>query len=401
MNKVHEIIQAEINTFGTMSFERFMELALYCPEYGYYEKIEDRIGRKGDFYTSVSVGSLFGELLAVRFADWLKRLSSRHSASTLGTDAKPSEKLWIIEGGAHDGQLAVDILRWLRERCPELSAKISYCLLEPSERRRGVQRVRLAEFQEQVVWFESVDEFRGTFPTGTIKGLVFSNELLDAMPMKVYRWDKGRGSWWEWGVTNAHRGFDWAPLKMSQFPYAHLVSAPSEEGRSLTDLDQLFDLLPDGFTVEVSRAAIDWWTQAARCIDEGWLVTLDYGLELEEILSPARAGGTLRAYRQHRLCKDVLADPGEQDITAHVNFSALIAAGEANGLRTLGMRSQTQFLTACAAALWQNWPEAWSTQSAGRLQTLIHPHHLGRAFRVLVQARGDACQQAGLDLARS
>jgi SAM-dependent MidA family methyltransferase len=401
MNKVHEIIQAEINTFGTMSFERFMELALYCPEYGYYEKIEDRIGRKGDFYTSVSVGPLFGELLAAQFAEWLKQLSSRHSAPTLGREPEQSNRLCIVEGGAHDGRLALDILRWLRERCREISAQVCYCVIEPSKRRRAAQRELLAEFLNQVVWFQSLEELRKAFPRQTLRGVIFSNELLDAMPVKVYRWDKGRGSWWEWGVTNGDAGFDWAPLKMGPFPYAELVSTSSAHGAPLPTVNELCNLLPDRFTIEVSEQATGWWRQAADCIDEGWLLTLDYGLEIEEILSPLRSRGTLRSYRQHRLCEDVLADPGERDITAHVNFSALIAAGEERGLKTLGISSQAQFLTLCSAILLRERPEAWNPKSSRQLQTLTHPEHLGRAFRVLIQACGEACEPGDPVLARS
>src|SRR5258708_1602744 len=141
---IDEIIRREIAVCGVLPFARFMELALYCPETGYHEKKKDNVGRRGDFYTSVSVGNLFGELLAFQFSEWLEQLNSplitRHSS------------LCIIEAGAHDGKLAADILNWLQSNRPKLFSENKYFIIEPSPRQHEWQRETLNHFSTKVHW---------------------------------------------------------------------------------------------------------------------------------------------------------------------------------------------------------------------------------------------------------
>jgi SAM-dependent MidA family methyltransferase len=162
----------------------------------------------------------------------------------------------------------------------------------------------------------------------------------------------------------------------------HAPSVPAE----------LLDVLPDGFTVEVSPAAQAWWRDAASALRWGKLLTLDYGLAAEEFFTPGRTDGTLRAYHRHKLVADVLAQPGEQDITAHVNFSAIQAAGEAAGLRTDVFQTQSAFLTGIVKRAWEDASGfgTWLPAHTRQFQTLTHPEHLGRSFRALVQARWEA-----------
>jgi SAM-dependent MidA family methyltransferase len=152
---------------------------------------------------------------------------------------------------------------------------------------------------------------------------------------------------------------------------------------------ELLSVLPDDFTTEVCPLAEEWWRQAAEMLVSGKLVAIDYGLPAEEFFAPNRSQGTLRSYRKHQLSGDVLAEPGEQDITAHVNFTAIQNAGEGAGLNTEMFVSQEQFLTGVVANVLKR-PESfeqWNSKHSRQLQTLIHPEHLGRAFRVLVQSR--------------
>ena len=135
MSKLFEKIAEEIKTTGAIPFHRFMELGLYCPVYGYYEKEEDKIGKRGDYFTSVSVGSLFGQLLAAQFVEWL----------TAAGGVKNSQYR-LAEAGAHRGDLARDILRDLRDCHPELYANIRYVIVEPSSRRKEWQQQNLNEF---------------------------------------------------------------------------------------------------------------------------------------------------------------------------------------------------------------------------------------------------------------
>jgi SAM-dependent MidA family methyltransferase len=151
----------------------------------------------------------------------------------------------------------------------------------------------------------------------------------------------------------------------------------------------ILDVLPDGFTTEVCPAAENWWRETAVWLPHGKLLTFDYGLETEEFFTPHRANGTLRAYHRHKLSGDLLAHPGEQDLTAHVNFTTIKRAGEAAGLRTATDTSQARFLTDIAQRAWREDSGfgGWTPEHTRQFQTLTHPEHLGRAFRVVVQTK--------------
>jgi len=398
MSQVALKIAAEIQNQGAIPFARFMELALYCPVYGYYEKEGDTIGRHGDYFTSVSVGSLFGELLAFQFAQWLEwgpgQVSSepvdlpgegpRPARASGGPPTPAHPTLHLVEAGAHRGELARDILAWLREHRPALFPNLEYWILEPSPQRRRWQRERLAEFGPQVRWAVSWAELAGHLRS-PLHGIVFSNELLDAFPVHRFVWDAAQRQWFEYGVTLAGEAFAWTRMPVDQSVVHSLAAVgPGQgSGRGLTDA------LPDGLVIETSPAAIQWWREAAQLLSSGKLLTLDYGFTVEERLLSGRAESTLRSYYRHGVQASVLDHPGEQDLTAHVDFSALRAAGEDCGLRTEALVSQGQFLTPIAAQTWERPAEfgEWTPARKRQFQTLTHPDHLGRAFRVLVQSR--------------
>ena len=368
MTALTSLLQDEIARLGPMPFARFMALALYHPEHGYYERDRDPVGRAGDFYTSVSVGSLFGELLAWRFAGWLE--STR------------AESVELIEAGAHDGKLAADILGWLRAERPALAERLRYTIIEPSARRQRKQAERLSGVGNRVRW-------RHDLPAGGAGGaaVIFSNELLDAFPVHRVGWDAPAKCWFEWGVEMSGSGLGWTRLALAESMVSQVprsLAAGTDWGDA--ELAALLDALPDGFTLELNLAAEAWWSRAAQALSQGWLVTLDYGFAAGEVVRPERTQGTLRAYRGHTVSEALLASPGAQDLTAHVNFPALQAAGEAAGLRTIELCRQEQFLTRITAEL----PCAWTPERTRQLRTLVHPAHLGRAFRVLVQARNGA-----------
>lgn len=358
-----------------------MELALYCPVYGYYERERDTSGKCGDFYTSVSVGSLFGELLAFQFAEWLSECEKQNAERAARSEA--GAELQLVEAGAHDGRLAADILGWMRNHRPQLFQRLAYCIVEPSPRRRQWQKQTLAEFGNKVRWLPSL--LNGE--SARIRGVIFSNELLDALPSHRFGWDANQRAWFEWGVTMQDGLFAWARLKPeadSPMPQVQTPILPWEAP------GELLEVLPDGFTMEVCPAAESWWREAANALERGRLLTIDYGLAAEEFFAPERKQGTLRAYSQHRLVSEVLARPGDQDITAHVNFTSIRAAGESAGLKTEDFVTQEQFLTRIAARVWKEKDASAELigARAREFQTLTHPEHLGRPFRVLVQSRG-------------
>jgi SAM-dependent MidA family methyltransferase len=355
MNPLAQQIAAEIAARGPMPFGKFMSRALYDSVHGYYNRSLQQIGKRGDFYTSVSVGPLFGELLATQFAQWLQALP------------KTTNSFQCVEAGAHDGTLAFDILKALQSSQPALFTNLQYWIIEPSPARRAAQQRKLEGFSN-VRWFGFFSEM-----PDRIHGVIFSNELLDAMPVSVFRWNATEQKWNEMGVSIRDENFIWMELPE---PWAAEPELPAE----------LLSVLPDRHIVEASSDARNWWMEAGSVLAQGKLMAIDYGGMLEEILSPSRTTGTLRAYSAHQVTGDVLKDPGEQDITAHVNFSEIQELGEASGLKTEMFTTQSDFLTRIARDSFHT-PEAWTSQRVRQFQTLTHPEHLGRPFRVLVQSR--------------
>lgn len=359
MNKLeNEIVAAIQSAGGAIPFARFMELALYTPGWGYYEQPDHSPGRAGDFFTNVSVGPLFGQLLAERFAGWLESVGE--------------PPLCLVEAGGHDGRLAADLLGHLQARHPRRFEQVQYWLLEPSATRQAWQQATLARFGGKVKWAK---DWEGL--PSNLRGILFSNELLDAFPAHRLGWDARQGVWFEWGVGHQCGRFVWERLGE---PPADLIP----------DLPQaLLEVLPDGFSTEVCPAATAWWSAAAQHLRQGWLLTVDYGLEGLEFFTPGRTQGTLRAYRQHRQVAEILAAPGQQDLTCHVHFDALRQAGEAAGLTTVGLLDQSQFLLQIAAELERapagRWE--WTPERRRQWHTLTHPEHLGQRFRVLIQRR--------------
>lgn len=354
------IIENEIARSGVISFARYMELALYNRDHGYYRK--SHIGKAGDFFTSISVGPLFGQLLAYFLAKQLAAIEGQ---------------LHIVEAGANDGALAADILSWLAQNRPEIAEKLRYFVVEPIHELQERQREKLLSekgsvlagrasvpMSPNIIWVHSLEDLP------PIHGAIISNELLDAFPVHVFRWHRAENQWREYGVD-------------ADFTFTPLSALPDWSLEPLSELKPVEPHLPDQFTVEFSPAAENWWRRAAEKLNTGSLITFDYGDESTGLWSPARTQGTLRAYRNHKLVADVLADPGEQDITVSVNFTRIRRAGEAAGLKSEPLQTQSQFLTRIAAEFFKN-----ATASEVRqFQTLAHPDHLGRSFKVLWQRR--------------
>jgi SAM-dependent MidA family methyltransferase len=393
MKTLIEIIRCEMAARGILSFARFMELALYCPVYGYYETKKDNLGRRGDFYTNVSVGELFGQLLAFQFAEWLEEIKTLNpQLSTFN----------LIEAGAHDGQLAKDILTWLQSNRPKLFEQIQYTIIEPSARRQEWQKEKLAEFIPHVRWFTDIEDLKLKTRNPKLSGIIFSNELLDAMPVRRFGWDAAKKEWFEWGVAVDGGKFVWAKLQKPEAGPSSAVALLRRVESQKPELPaELEAVLPDGYIIETSPTAQNWWREAAGILARGRLITIDYGFTDDEMFSPSRTHGTLRAYFRHHASDDILANVGQQDLTAHVNFSAIQTAGESAGLTTESFLTQPQFLT----RILKKTPRGksfgelvppksdeggWTSAQARQFQTLTHLEHLGRAFRVLVQLKPPA-----------
>jgi len=366
MSSVDFLLVEEIKKQGAIPFRRFMDLALYCPEAGYYEQICHTPGQQGDYFTSVSAGGVFGGLLARRICRWMDGVSGRLVS--------------LVEGGAHDGRLARDILTWLARSRPDCCERLEYVILEPSLRRRAWQTEALGDLEANVRWVGGWHEIAEQGVTG----VVFANELLDAMPVVRLGWDAAAQSWYEWGVGWAGGRFQWVRMGC-------VSELPECAGRWLEELTaEAAGRLSDGCVVEIAPGAVEWWRQAANTLRAGYLLALDYGWDPSEGWRLFGTRGSLRAYRTHRSEDDVLQFPGQQDITAHVNWGLIRVAGEAAGVSTVEFIEQGRWLSRIvseAASEVEAGP-SWSPAEIRQFHTLTHPAHLGAKFQVLVQARG-------------
>ncbi len=324
MTPAEQRVRDEIAGSGPMAFARFMNLALYAPDCGYYENTERAPGRSGDFFTSVGVGPVFGFLLAEHFAE--------RCGSWPGLD--------LVEAGAHDGQLADDVLTAIGRFHPSMLGGVRYWVLEPSGNREEWQRRRLSHWAPRMGWIRKWEEL-----PRRVRGFIFCNELLDAFPVHRFEWNAPTREWLESGVTVRDGRLGWCRLPKRTDPGP---TGPCAEA-GLAEVAALEPHLSDGFVLESAPGAATWWRDAARALEAGWLLTFDYGFGESAVLRPEHPKGTLRAYHRHRVCEDLLARPGEQDLTAHVDFRRLIAAGEEVGLMTEAFLPQGRWLAAIAA----------------------------------------------------
>jgi SAM-dependent MidA family methyltransferase len=367
MSQLEGIIRAGILETGPIRFDRFMEQALYHPGLGYYAKTggPSPIGRSGDFFTSVSVGPLFGRLLARQFYQMWNVLE------------KP-RPFALIEQGAHDGQLARDILDWCRAETPDFFEAIQYVIVHGS----GSVPPDTAEFAGRITCVEDLESL-----TARSVAIFFSNELVDAFPVR--RVVRSSGAWLEQQVGIDDEKLIW-------------TNQPIDDVELIQAIDELNLPALEGYTTEVNLRARHWIGRVARTMNRGYILTIDYGYPASIYYAPFRAAGTLTARVKHRRVDDVLAEPGGCDITAHVDFTALARSGEAAGLATLGFVDQQRFLTGIAhdELSGAEGPRVKIQENLGAWQTLTHPEHFGARFQVLLQAKNAPGSLDGLRFAR-
>ncbi len=343
-------IQALVAGRGMVRFRDFMELALYHPDHGYYGAGRAVLGRKGDYFTSVSVGPVFGELLGVQFRE-MWDLLGRPGVFT------------IVEQGANDGAFAADVLGSSRVEAPDFFEALRYEIVEGIESLRERQRARLGEFAGKVTWRAGL----GELPRFT--GVHFSNELIDSFPVYAVRFRDGE--WWERHVRHVTAALEWAEL-------------PAQDAALLERLADVPRI--DGYTTEVNLDAGRWAEALASKVERGWVLAIDYGFPWDRYYAPERSAGTLECYAGHRKGLDPLSNPGFCDITAHVEFTSLARAFLSSGMTLAGYTDQHHFLTGLASRAFAD--RAPGVHGARGLKTLLHPEMLGTAFQVLGMARG-------------
>lgn len=346
------LLADEIRARGPIPFARFMEVALYHPEHGYYTRGSSRLGRGGDFFTASDVGKAFGECLARQLVE-MDALLNR------------PETFRYIEYGAGRGLLAKDVEDALLAEAPDLSRRFAAMLVDRSP---GMRAASAAKIPPAHVAAE-VDASRGGI------GCVVAVELLDALPVHRVR---RRGEALR-EVMVAHDG-------------AHLVEVEGAAGEDLVAWVERYGAAPgDGDEAEACLALGPVLSGLAASIDRGFVVIVDYGHEAKRLFGPAHRRGTLLAYHHHRVNEDYLVRVGEQDLTAHVNLTALRHEAAALGLKTAGITTQDRFLIAngILEGLDSDEPGAVAaTKRRLQAKQLIHPQGMGTIFKVAVFTKG-------------
>jgi SAM-dependent MidA family methyltransferase len=352
-----------------LPFVEFMQLALYHPTHGYYSNRAKHIGATGDFFTAPHLGAAFGELLATQLVQmW----------SILGTP----DQFTLVEMGAGQGLMAQDILRWIRQHDADCWKQLNYIIVETAPGLISAQQQQLQpEFGDRIAW-RTLSELA----QNPIVGCYFSNELVDAFPVHQVEWRDGL-------LQEVYVSID------ANDQLVEILDTPSTNALAdyFTQLGHQLTHFPDPYRTEVNLAALDWIQQVAQGLDRGYVLTIDYGYPTERYYSPARDRGTLQCYYQHTHHNDPYQHIGAQDITAHVDFSALAQQGAAAGLVKVGITQQAIFLMALGlgdrlhqiaqspARDGQSMLDCLRQRDA--LQQLINPMGLGN-FGVLIQAKG-------------
>lgn len=368
--RIRERIQAQ---GGWLGFDDWMHLALYSPGLGYYSGPRQQFGAQGDFVTAPELSPLFGRALAAQVSQWLREIA-------------PCGPWRLLEFGAGSGALAASLLPALAEAGTPLD---EYLVLEVSGTLRAAQAERLAQAVPQ--WSQRV-RWLASLPTD-FEGVMLANEVLDAIPVRVF--ERGTHGWAELGVRSDAEGlFHWA---------VYPGDAPSGKLGHRQSIDPVLaplDGLMLGYRAEVGEQARAWVNSLAGALRRGAMLFIDYGFPEHELFHPQRSQGTLMAHYRHRAHPDVLARPGLQDLTAHVNFSAIADAAGRASLDLAGFTSQARFLINCGVLhLAQTLTadaarDPQAIRGLGALQTLLSEAEMGELFKAIAFTRGLSRPQA-------
>jgi len=344
------LIRDQIRNHGPQSFAWFMERALYHYQHGYYSSGRASTGRRGDYFTSVSVGPLFGQMLAAQFVRIWQRLGE-------------IDNFVIAEQGAQDGDFARDVLGAIRNLQPAFFEALRYRIVEPFAVLQDRQLKALGQLAYRVEWRRSPPDLE------PFTGIHFSNELLDAMPVHLLV-STGDG-WREKFVA----------VEGDRFVFADQPIAD----QTLQAFVKRLPARPAGYETEVNLAALDWIDSLSAKLERGYVLAFDYGFARDEFYAPYRTAGTLQVREKHRQLPSPFEQIGQADITAHVNWTDLTERAESHGLHIAGFTDQHHFMTGIISEM----PELSEEPKDRRaLQTLLHPEMLGRAFQVLALTKG-------------
>jgi SAM-dependent MidA family methyltransferase len=377
VNLLRQKIEQEIRERGPMPFSRYMELCLYDPELGYYSRNAAQFGKAGDFYTSSDVHAVFGRLLARQFEAMWRVLGS-------------PDRIELVELGPGRGLFAQDVLAWSGKKFPDFFRALHYVLVESSpalrERIKETLKSHLSSGKaELIARYCREGESSADSPT-----IIFANEFFDALPVEVL---SSKGSL-RVDARDGHFIETWVPASREELEFLDRYSVHPE---------------PDE-RIEAPQAAQDFMERTAASLQRGFIIAIDYGYTRAEQLA-GRHRGTVKALRQHSISANPYEAPGEQDITADVNFTALAAVAEKHGMKTHKLVTQSQFLMGIGEA--NQFADAFEEchipqerpKVALQLKHLVTPAGMGESFHVLIASKGieevRVSTLAGLNFGRS
>ena len=346
---------------GFISFERYMELSLYHSNLGYYTRESHRVGKAGDFITSVSIGKCYGTILAHYFSSLIELQFSKE------------KQIVIVEFGAEYGDLAIDIMSELKNILnDEQFQNLKYLVVEPFDSKRRKLKNRLVnEELNNIIVIADLNE------QNNLNGFVLGNEVLDAMPFKRVRFRNKK--WVELGVGLEKSDKSLSLIEVENGIQCELLSAWALDASNE---------LPEGFTTEVNLCLNKFIESIYSSFSKVSGLFIDYGSTTDELIASNKLGGTVRGYSDHKYITDLLASPGTHDITANVNFDDFRLIAQRAGFEVIGPIEQYRFLTNAA----KNWlidieksqmQRADKEQIINQFKMLIHPTTMGRSFKML------------------
>lgn len=357
VSKCEAYLHQKLKNTSRISFCDYMQIALYHPSYGYYASAEKRVGKEGDFFTSVSVGSAFGEIIA-------------HRLAAFSLELQQSEQLHIIELGANDASLCTDILTTLKQ----LEVPAIYHIIEPLPALQQLQQQQLSSANiEGVKMHSSLADLILFLEKKQVQGVILSNELLDAFPVELIK--KSENGWLQGFVRLAEE-----TLELSFSPIEKTNKELINFSKSLpTDL-------PLDYVTEFRPRVREWLKDCFDVLKTGLVLSFDYGFLAEEYYQPKRTEGTLQGYFQHEKTKNPFIRIGEQDLTAHVDFSQVQALAREEGFQVRDFSPQYRYLVQHGVNWLKNLERNFNQEaqaSIKQFQTLTHPSMMGTQFFAL------------------
>lgn len=350
---LEKIIIQKIKSQGPIPFDEFMHMALYYPELGYYMRKDIKIGREGDFFTASHLGKVFGIILTKALFELWQKMGCPDNFS-------------IIEIGPGMGYLAQDILEEIREKDFFLDIKFKYILIEINPELRKIQKERLRKYGDKIIWQDLINNIT------SLTGVVIGNEILDALPVRVFQ------------IKNNKPFEVYVHIDEKENLTEILLPARDDTIAYLEEFaPQVFQF--EGYRSEINLAMRDFIKQLASVLNRGYVIFFDYGYEKEEFFSYHRSQGTLICYYKHTIKENPYINIGFQDITSHVNFSALEKWAKESGFNVENYTSQSKFLLSlCDENLLIRLDKEGLID---KFKRLVLPQGMGETHRVMILSK--------------